>query len=138
MLSAEQIAEGLGAKRYGKVWRCACPVCGERNDSKFVISQGDKGPLIHCFAGCSFRTLVEELKQRGLWDDSDYEKPKGPPPKKVEWAKWVVAIFEENKRNGRYVGGGKYEPWEPSVDDQREYRNAKAVLKEAREVSRAA
>ncbi|HKK06203.1 MAG TPA: hypothetical protein VKA50_10185 [Gammaproteobacteria bacterium] len=133
MITAERIAEGLGAKRYGASWRCPCPVCGEKNESKFKISEGDRGPLVYCFAGCDFRTLVAELKQRGLWDDWGRQKPKGPPPRKVEWARWVIAIFEGNQRDGRYAGNGQYEPWQPSHADRQEYRKARAVLKEARE-----
>lgn len=126
MISAEQIAEGLGARRYGNSWRCPCPVCGENNQSKFKISEGNKGPLVYCFAGCDFRTVVAELEERGLWEKT--EKPAGPPKKKVEWARWLVPIYEAAKRNGERL----------SAQDHADYRKAKAVLNEAREVGNAA
>lgn len=121
MVSAEQIAHGLGARRYGNSWRCPCPVCGESNDSKFKISEGDKGPLVYCFAGCDFRTLVAELESRGLWERS--ERPPGPPPRKVEWALWLVPIYEAAKERGEAL----------SAQDHADYRKARAVLREAEE-----
>jgi hypothetical protein len=117
-MDAETIAQGLGARRYGNSWRCVCPVCGNTNEHKFKISEGDKRPLVHCFAGCDFRTIVAELESRGLWEKS--ERPPGPPPKKVEWARWCVAIFEEAKRTGQ----------ELAAHDWRDYRKAQAVLRE--------
>ena len=126
MISAEQIAEGLGARRYGNSWRCPCPVCGEKNQSKFKISEGNKGPLVHCFAGCDFRTVAAELESRGLWERS--ERPPGPPPKKVEWARWCVTIFEETKKSGAPL----------SSQDWRDYRTAQRVLREAEGVRHAA
>lgn len=129
MTTAEDLAEGLEAKRTGKgKWMAKCPVHDDRSESLSISSKRDGSSLIHCFAGCEFRDLVRELEARGLWESSP--RPAGPPQKKIDWARWVVSIYEDNKRNGRYIGGGQYEPWQPSAQDHADYRKARAVLRE--------
>jgi hypothetical protein len=83
-----------------------------------MVKDAGHRPVVHCFGGCEFRDVVRELEARGLWQKS--ERPPGPPPKKVEWARWCVAIFEEAKRTGQ----------ELTADDWRDYRKAQAVLRE--------
>jgi len=118
-MDARSIAEGLGARLSGKVWRCVCPVCGDRNNGKFVIFEGRKGPVAHCFGGCDFKDIAKELESRGLWESS--EKPKGPPDHKVSWARTFVRFFEDAKKRGETIASSDWD----------EYRKAKAILREA-------
>lgn len=116
--SAQRIADGLGAKRFGNSWRCPCPVCGEKNESKFKIAEGDKGPLVYCFAGCEFRDIVRELKAQGLWEDDANYDPKRPSRRKLEWCRWVVKIV------------GETPPADLSEQDRKDYNVARKLIRE--------
>jgi len=132
-MNAETIAYALNGQKENNQWRCWCPVHG--GHALMVRDKGNR-PVLHCFGGCEFRDVVRELEARGLWESKP--RPKGPPQHKIDWAKTVVAIYEDNRQNGVYVGGGEYRPWQPSAQDEKDYRKAKAVLNEAREVGHAA
>ena len=68
-MNAEYIAEAIGLKRTGAGWRGPCPVCGGSDKaSKFSVRDGDMGGVIvWCFAGCSQKSIIGELKSRNLW-----------------------------------------------------------------------
>lgn len=124
-MTPEELAENLGLKKSGKQWRGPCPIHGGTGDAFVVGERGDGKPLVHCFAGCEFRDIVRELRSRNLWPEDD--KPAGPPPKKIEWAKWYIRIYEADSEAQRTL----------SEQDLKDYRKAKAILREAKEVGRA-
>ena len=105
-VSAQYLAEGLDAKRYGKSWRCVCPSCGKSNEQKFKItSRDDGGAMFHCFAGCSFSEIVASLKEMGLWQDDP--KPLGPSERQLHYAesrviaeRWHVDSRRTEKTKG--------------------------------------
>ena len=68
-MDASSIAESLNLRRNGNGWRGPCPVCGGSDkSSKFSIRDGDMGGVIvWCFAGCTQREIIKELKSRNLW-----------------------------------------------------------------------
>ena len=68
-MDASTIAESLDLRRNGTGWRGPCPVCGGSDKaSKFSIRDGDMGGVIvWCFAGCTQREIIRELKSRDLW-----------------------------------------------------------------------
>lgn len=71
------IAESLGLSWSGSQWRGPCPVHGGTGGA-FALSEKDDGsPLVHCFAGCSFRDIRDELHSVGLWPETD-RKPATP------------------------------------------------------------
>jgi putative DNA primase/helicase len=64
-VSAESIARALGeARREGLDWRCPCPVHGGR--SLALKDTLDGRLLIHCFGGCEWREVFDELRASGL------------------------------------------------------------------------
>jgi putative DNA primase/helicase len=65
-LSAAELARALGGKRAGRDWMTKCPAHDERTAS-LSIREGNAGPLVHCFAGCSQRDVIDALIRRGLW-----------------------------------------------------------------------
>lgn len=69
MTTAEQLAEALGGRRYGKGWMAHCPVHEDRTPSFRISEKADGSPLVHCFGGCGFREIVAALQSRGLWED---------------------------------------------------------------------
>jgi hypothetical protein len=79
--SAAEIAAVLGAKRSGPgQWMARCPCHRDRTPS-LSIREGTNGtPLVHCFAGCTQREVIEALDRQGLWDRSrrSISKPAAP------------------------------------------------------------
>jgi len=66
-MDAREVAGGLERPREnGNGWMACCPAHEDRNPS-LSISDGDKGIVVKCFAGCSQRDVIDALKSRGLW-----------------------------------------------------------------------
>lgn len=71
---AEAIARRLGGHRAGAGFLCHCPVPTHgkgRGDLRpsLAVSDGDRGPVYHCFAGCEaaeVRAAIERLDLSGL------------------------------------------------------------------------
>src|SRR5262249_40611886 len=45
-----------------------CP-CHHDREPSLSIRDGERGLLVHCFAGCDARDVLDELRRRGLLDD---------------------------------------------------------------------
>ena len=55
-----------GVRRSGGGWRARCPAHGSRGPT-LSIAEGDRGVLLHCFAGCEVADVLAEI---GLaWPD---------------------------------------------------------------------
>jgi hypothetical protein len=72
MSEAAQVARALKARPSGDGWvaRCPCPGHGSgRGDKKASLSirESSSGALLlNCFAECSFNTIIDELRVRGI------------------------------------------------------------------------
>ena len=103
MIDAQHIAEALEGKRSGKGWICKCPAHDDANPS-LSISDGEKGPLVHCFAGCNFQAVVLSLRDRGLWPNSTPEQIHKANnrhyQKRVDHAKTVLLIANSDREAG--------------------------------------
>jgi putative DNA primase/helicase len=75
-MSADQIGVALKGRRNGNGWlvRCPCPNHGKGRGDRFpslsVADGDDDRLLLRCFAGCDFVDILDELKHRGLIDDT--------------------------------------------------------------------
>jgi hypothetical protein len=73
----------------GNGYLVPCPVPshgkgrGDRTPS-LQISDGDKALLVHCYAGCSSRDVIDELRRRGLLDDGDGRRHHRRPQRSAE------------------------------------------------------
>ena len=56
------IVAALGGKWHGNYALCICPAHDDRTPS-LSIRQGDRGLLVHCFAGCAPSRILEEIKE---------------------------------------------------------------------------
>jgi putative DNA primase/helicase len=87
---------GRAPKANGKGYEARCPAHTDERES-LSVSDGERGILLHCHAGCDFRTIASALgySPRDLFHDAD--RPSGPG--KLE-AKYVytdeagVPLFE--------------------------------------------
>jgi hypothetical protein len=63
---AREIAEALGGRRYGRHWWCRCPAHADRTPSlKITVKNGR--PLFRCYAKCSSQSVIDALRELGLW-----------------------------------------------------------------------
>jgi putative DNA primase/helicase len=61
----------LNAKRTGKGWIALCPAHDDQKPS-LSIAEGRSGKvLFYCFAGCSYRDVIDALKLREVWGNHD-------------------------------------------------------------------
>ncbi|MCE9523598.1 MAG: toprim domain-containing protein [Alphaproteobacteria bacterium] len=86
MIETRALIAGLGGKWHGRYGMARCPAHDDREPS-FSVRHMHDGPALHCFAGCSFKDVVHELKRRGLWHDAYRADPARrhakPPPDAV-------------------------------------------------------
>jgi hypothetical protein len=81
VITAEEIARALDARRVGQRWWAKCPSHEEKTAS-FSISEKDGRVLLHCFGGCPQESIIGALRERGLWPSrertSRHEGPHDP------------------------------------------------------------
>lgn len=67
-MSAETVARALGGKRVTEGnYNCHCPAHEDGHPS-LSVKDGDKGVVVHCFAGCSQDKVIAALRSKGLWE----------------------------------------------------------------------
>ncbi|RWQ57820.1 AAA family ATPase [Mesorhizobium sp.] len=64
MTTANEIITKLGGNE--RTGMCRCPAHDDQNPSLHV-SNGHKGVVVRCHAGCSQENVIAALRQRGLW-----------------------------------------------------------------------
>jgi putative DNA primase/helicase len=73
MNDAASIARALHGRRSGGGYLCSCPLPrhgkgrGDRSPS-LLVKEGNKAVLFKRFAGCDSTDILEELRQRGIFD----------------------------------------------------------------------
>ena len=69
-ISAQTIAEALGATRRGDGWVALCPAHDDKKTPNLHINEGNDGtPLFKCFAGCSQEAVIESFRGFGIWPE---------------------------------------------------------------------
>jgi hypothetical protein len=72
MTKAADIAKAEKGHRAGNGWLVKCPVHEDKNHS-CSITDGDRGLLLKCHAGCSQLALVDAARERGWLGDNPRE-----------------------------------------------------------------
>jgi putative DNA primase/helicase len=89
-MTAAAIAATLGgARQSGLWWRCRCPAHASRGPT-LALRDGERGLIVHCFAGCSRHEILAELRGRGLFHDNAGIKAP-PDPAEIERHRRAVA-----------------------------------------------
>ena len=70
----QAIIRVLEARRVGARWMAKCPAHRDDRPSLSISAQRGK-VLVHCFAGCSQRAVIEALHGLGVWPG--HEVPRG-------------------------------------------------------------
>lgn len=94
-MSAAEIARQLHGRKSGRGWVALCPAHDDRNPS-LSLAERDGKLLLKCFAGCEQRAVVDALKARGLWPES--ERREHPP----EWGV-IVATYDYTDPRGNLL-----------------------------------
>lgn len=63
-MSAMEITKALGGKWGGSYGMICCPVHEDRTPS-CKVSDGEAGPIFHCFGGCEWRDIRDALRRDG-------------------------------------------------------------------------
>jgi hypothetical protein len=82
-MTAKAIAAALHGRRCGSGWTARCPAHKDRGPSLSICEKNGK-VLVHCFAGCSQRAVIEALSDLGLWPEQER-----PVPTPVERRAWI-------------------------------------------------
>lgn len=69
-MRAAELARRLSFKRAGNQWLGRCVVHPDRNPSMIIFEGRNGAAQVRCLSGCSSIDIVNELKQRGVWDGS--------------------------------------------------------------------
>jgi putative DNA primase/helicase len=90
-MDARTIATALGGHAIKGGFMASCP-CHDDGTESLKISDGNKGVVLFCHAGCSSLNVITELKRSGLWPEKvkareqkfvsvdAKDKPAGAPP----------------------------------------------------------
>ena len=68
-MNAGRISSGLpGVRKIAECrWLACCPAHNDKNPSLSITQISDK-VLVHCFAGCEQRDVLQALTELGLWN----------------------------------------------------------------------
>jgi predicted P-loop ATPase len=103
-MTPEQIANALGgARKTGDGFVANCP-CHDDSTASLSIGYGKNGTtiVVHCFAGCEQRDVIEKLKRRHLWPNG-HDKSVGK--------RKIVAVYDYTDEHGAVLSQNvRYDP----------------------------
>jgi putative DNA primase/helicase len=69
-VDARAITKSLGGTWQGRYGLCRCPVHADSTPSLKVSDDERKGLDVHCFAGCEWKDIKDEMRRQGLLNDN--------------------------------------------------------------------
>jgi hypothetical protein len=94
-MDARAITKVLGGRwQQGRYGLCRCPTHADSTPSLKISDSDHRGIDVHCFAGCDWKDIKNELRRRGLLNDNFSADIQSRPkvikqePKKVDWSLW--------------------------------------------------
>jgi len=141
MADAYTIARELGGdkvERTAKGYKTCCPVHDDRSPSMTITDAKNGDVAVHCFAGCEWRAIRDELKARGLIEDRRQGRQRDtvareaagdrgdPPPSRSSGAQQGIgagdaATAEAKPRNAD--GNEAPPPWQRPIAARYDYRD---------------
>jgi hypothetical protein len=98
-MDARAITSALNGTWQGSYGLCRCPVHADSNPSLKISDSSARGIDVHCFAGCDWKAVKDELKRQGLLNGSfvvDFQvRPRvvvQEEPKPIDWQLWHKAV----------------------------------------------
>ena len=108
----DRIIREFGGNRTGNKAMCKCP-CHDDHTPTLKVTLEDGKILVHCYAGCQQKAVVDALKSRGLWPSNDYQdtgsdRPPGVPErwtdKKSGFSGTFTKSWEYMNATGEIIG----------------------------------
>ncbi|MDA9948076.1 toprim domain-containing protein [Paracoccaceae bacterium] len=78
-MNFHELARALNGKRSGDGYVARCPAHEDHTPSLSISSSSEK-VLFYCHAGCTQENVISALKERGLWENQSWPKPKVQSP----------------------------------------------------------
>ena len=76
-MTAAELTRLLGGQWHGSYGVARCPAHDDGNPSLSIRDgNGDRGPILKCFAGCERRDVYAELRKRGLFEPGRAPSPR--------------------------------------------------------------
>lgn len=96
----QELARSLNLHRYRSGYRGACPVHPSKSKNSLSIAPGNERStiLMHCFSGCSYREIYEQISS---------EHPDLLPPKNFDEVPVIVEQVKAALSTYRWIGRGK-------------------------------
>jgi hypothetical protein len=98
-MDARAITKALSGTWAGSFGLARCPVHADSTPSLKISDCETRGIDVHCFAGCDWKAVKDELKRQGLLNGSfavDFEvRPRvvvEEEPKVIDWSLWHAAV----------------------------------------------
>jgi hypothetical protein len=93
-MNARAVTKALGGTWQGRYGLCCCPVHADSNPSLKLSDSDRRGIDVHCFAGCDWKEIKDELKRQGLIGNGplNIQPRPEPEPKQVDWSLWHRAV----------------------------------------------
>jgi len=79
-MNFHEIAKALNGKKNGHGYIARCSAHEDRTPSLSINSKDDGTVLFYCHAGCTQEDVISTLKERGLWKNESWSKPKVQSP----------------------------------------------------------
>src|SRR3954453_13962774 len=83
-MRADAIANALGGRRCGSGWVARCPAHDDRTPSLSIRNAEHGKVLVRCHAACDQRRVIDELRSRGLWGETDLRSFNRSTPRLTE------------------------------------------------------
>jgi putative DNA primase/helicase len=109
-------AKGCKPRKTSNGWEARCPAHDDRRAS-FSLSQGEKGALVRCFAGCTHEAIARSLglEEQDLFDDNNDGRGRvatvKPKPTKADKPKQVFRTMEDALAAYRRTLGNEAAMW---------------------------
>ena len=71
-MTARSLTAALGGRWHGSYGTARCPAHEDRRPSLSVRDGNNGEPIVHCFSGCDWREVRDELRRRGLIPDDGH------------------------------------------------------------------
>lgn len=107
---ARALSDGKNPEKNGDGYTCKCPAHGDRNNSMSIKDDGNDGVLVHCFTGCRWQDIKDELVRLGL--HPEWQPTKGEHKK-------------HEKRNGKKQEPAENHHEEKAKEEPRQERKEK-------------
>ena len=118
-------------RKRGDQWMACCPAHEDRSPS-LLVTEGEKGILVHCYAGCTYGEIVDSLglRKTDLFFDSLNDSARAKYQyrrldREIRWLLICCSIYQSDMEKG-----------ELSEEDKAKYRDHLANLNTKQEERR--